>query len=621
MFSATLINLLGFVIGTALYGLLLAMVLRDRRNEERVGSRLLVATAGLGLVWNIGEFIVYASRDVGFSPASPIVPAIAYSALGFLPSVVVHSARRSLASAGKFSAILTVSAYLLSAFTAVLHVHSAVSDAKAPDETALKILTFASLAFVVGLLLIAMRQKLERKAIWATALLIFAVSSLHLSTHDGQNLWIVELIAHQSSLPLAFAILMQDFRFAFADLFLKRAISLMMLALLAFGMYLYVAVPLLAWHETHETDDAQAAFIVIGLWIATALVYPLLHRGAVWFVDRVILSRSDYETLETDMSSVLANLDEEQEVLDEVTRRIALSLNARESAWRRIEKPNRDRMMSNVMLDANTAKIFVPTVEPQYSEITIKDFAGGRRLLSDEIRMLESIAIAAARRIDAIRVAHERFEMELRSEKLSKFATEAELLALRSQINPHFLFNALTTIGYLIKTTPDKAFDTLMNLTNLLRGVLKSGTEFSTLGEEMRLIENYLDIEKARFEERLEIGIDVPANLVHIKIPTLVVQPLVENAVKHGISQTEAGGRVSVSAKLCEDGTRLVVRVIDTGVGINTNGSEGNGIGLDNIRKRLDSYFGREASLEFSSGNGKGTEAVLTLPVERNGSR
>ena len=620
MFSATLINLLGFIVGTALYGLLLAMVLRDRRDEQRVGNRLLVATAGLGLVWNIGEFIVYASRDVGFSPAPPIVPAIAYAALGFLPSVVVHSARKSLASAGMFSAILTVTAYILSAFTALLHIHSGIFHAKAPSEAAMKILTFASVAFVIGLLLIAIRQKLERKAIWATALLIFAVSSLHLSTHDGQNLWIIELIAHQSSLPLAFAILMQDFRFAFADLFLKRAISLMLLALMAFGLYIYVAVPLLAWHETHETDDAQAAFTVIGLWIVTALAYPLIHRGAVWFVDRIILRRSDYTSLETDISGMLSNLDEEHDVLLEVTRRIAVSLNARESSCVPVDSSALNSTGANVVMDANTARIFVPTVEAPFSEIVIKDFAGGRRLLSDELRMLDSIAITAARRIDAIRVAHERFEMELRSEKLSKFATEAELLALRSQINPHFLFNALTTIGYLIKTTPEKAFETLMNLTNLLRGVLKSGTEFSTLGEEIRLIENYLDIEKARFEERLETEINVPAELMHVKIPTLVVQPLVENAVKHGISRMEAGGRVSVSAKLCDDGSRLTVTVTDTGVGMNSNGSDGNGIGLENITKRLESYFGNDASLTVAARDVAGTEAVIVIPVEKNNS-
>jgi signal transduction histidine kinase len=616
MFSSTLINLIGFVVGTALYGLLLAMVLRDRRAEDSVGSRLLVATAGLGLVWNIGEFIVYASRDVGFSPAPPIVPAIAYSALGFLPSVVVHSARHSLASAGTASAVLMVSAYVLSGFTALLHIHSGIFHAKAPDETAMRILTFASLAFIIGLLLIATRQRLERKAIWATALLIFALSSLHLSNHDGRNLWIVELVAHQSSLPLAFAILIQDFRFAFADMFLKRALSLMMLALLAFGLYLYVAVPLLAWHETHETDDAQAAFIVIGLWIVTALLYPAIHRGAVWSVDRVILRRSDYDQLESDISAVLSNFDEEREVLDEVTNRIAASLNARESSWNAVEIMSPDRGRSSVVTEANTARIFVPTVESPYNEITIKDFAGGRRLLSDELRMLESVAIATARRIDAIRVAHERFEMELRSEKLSKFATEAELLALRSQINPHFLFNALTTIGYLIKTTPDRAFGTLMNLTNLLRGVLRSGTEFSTLGEEMRLIENYLDIEKARFEERLEVEMDIPEDLVHAKIPTLLVQPLVENAVKHGISQKESGGRISVSAKVCEDGRSIVVTVSDTGLGIRSSDADGNGIGLGNIRKRLDAHFGASASLKIESREGVGTEASLTVPMD-----
>lgn len=615
MFSSTLINLIGFVVGTALYGLLLVMVLRNRRSEDGVDSRLLIVTAGLGLVWNIGEFIVYASRDVGFSPAPPIVPAIAYAALGFLPSVVVHSARRSLTSAGLFSAILTFSAYILSTITALLHIHSGIFHAKAPDETAMKILTIASLVLVVGLLSIATRQKLERKAIWATALLIFAVSSLHLSTHDGRNIWLIELIAHQASLPLAFAILMQDFRFAFADLFLKRAISLMLLALMAFGLYISVAVPLLAWHETHETDDAQAAFTVIGLWIVTALIYPTLHRAAVWFVDRVILNRSDYRMLESDLSSLLANLDEEHEVLDAVTKRIATSLNAREASWRRDSEHGPNRPRGNVTVDSTTARIFIPTVDPDCSEITIRYFSGGRRLLSDELSVLEQVAVATARRIDAIRVAHERFEMELRSEKLSKFATEAELLALRAQINPHFLFNALTTIGYLIKTAPEKALGTLMNLTNLLRGVLKSGTEFSSLGQEINLIENYLEIEKARFEERLEIDIDVPEALMTLRIPTLVVQPLVENAVKHGISQLEEGGRVSVSAKVCEDGSLLTVMIADTGIGIGEGGSDGNGIGLENIRKRLESYFGTSASLTMKPREGGGTEAILTVPT------
>jgi len=123
------------------------------------------------------------------------------------------------------------------------------------------------------------------------------------------------------------------------------------------------------------------------------------------------------------------------------------------------------------------------------------------------------MAVVAARRIDAIRMTNERYEREIREREIGKLATEAELRALRAQINPHFLFNALTTIGYLIQTAPPRALQTLLRLTTLLRGVLRSEGEFTTLGRELEVIESYLDIERARFDERLRVTIDVPAEL------------------------------------------------------------------------------------------------------------
>ena len=161
---------------------------------------------------------------------------------------------------------------------------------------------------------------------------------------------------------------------------------------------------------------------------------------------------------------------------------------------------------------------------------------------------LEAIAVVVARRIDAIRITHERYERELREQEIGKLATEAELRALRAQINPHFLFNALTTIGYLIQTAPPRALETLMRLTSLLRGVLRSEGEFTTLGRELEIVEAYLDIEHARFEQRLRVRIDVPPGLRDIRVPPLLLQPLVENAVKHGIAPQRDGGEVSVSA-------------------------------------------------------------------------
>jgi LytS/YehU family sensor histidine kinase len=207
---------------------------------------------------------------------------------------------------------------------------------------------------------------------------------------------------------------------------------------------------------------------------------------------------------------------------------------------------------------------------------------------------------------------------DLHEQEVLKLATEAELRALRAQVNPHFLFNALTTIGYLIQTAPDRAFDTLMRLTALLRGVLRrSEGEFATLGEEIELIESYLNIERARFEDRLRVTIDAPDSLRSLRIPALLVQPLVENAIKHGISPSRAGGEVVISARIAP-GDRLLISVRDTGLGASEQAliaGRKRGVGLSNVERRLKTHYGDQASFSVRSAPGVGTKVELSLPV------
>src|SRR5262249_25502774 len=157
------------------------------------------------------------------------------------------------------------------------------------------------------------------------------------------------------------------------------------------------------------------------------------------------------------------------------------------------------------------AVVTVPTSDQPHFVIAITRPTGGRRLLSGDLDTLEAIPVVVARRIGAIPITHERFERELRDQELATHPTEAELAALRGQIHLHCLFNALTTIGYLIQTAPPRALQTLLRLTSLLRAVLRSEGEFTTLGRELEMIESYLDIELARFEQRLHVTIDVPS--------------------------------------------------------------------------------------------------------------
>jgi len=356
------------------------------------------------------------------------------------------------------------------------------------------------------------------------------------------------------------------------------------------------------------------------LSVATALLYPRVRRVAAWFVDTIVLRRPDYRSLRGTVIRRLQTQAEVPTLLGDICASLGPALNAMEVTWRAWDTDG-EEPGGTVILSGNRALVLVPTADRPRFALDIVGLTGGRRLLSDDIAALEAIAIAAARRIDAIRMTKERFAREVREQEIAKLATEAELRALRAQINPHFLFNALTTIGYLIQTAPPRALDTLMRLTTLLRAVLRSEGEFTTLGREIDLVEAYLDIERARFDERLRVSIEVPARLRQIRVPPLVIQPLVENAVKHGISTKRLGGDVSVIASVhqAEDARlQLSVVVHDTGGGATDDvlqlGRE-RGLGLRNVERRLQCHYGAAASLSIRSIAGTGTTAEVRLPA------
>lgn len=614
--AASLVNWLGFLVGVALFALLGVMVLRHKGGPGSRGSRsLLLTTAALGLVWNLSELIVFVLRDFGVSSELPLLTAVSYAALGFLPSVVVHSAQNE--ESGKRHWI-AYAAYSLSTAAAVLQIYAAINGDPVPSATSLTMLTIGAPIFAFALMIVYLRETVAKKAIWASALLVFAVASLHFVSEREETSWIVELVAHQSSLPLVLVILYQNYRFAFADLFLKRAISILLLSFVAFGLYTWVAAPLLRFHESHDRNDVQAVSLILVLWIATSLAYPALHRVAEWLVDTVILHRANYAEVQSELNAEIGQLDTAEAVLNKVCRRVSAALTANDSEWT-LDDNSIGPEVPVVDFTPERASILIPTAEMPRYRIALGSFQGGRRLLSDETAMLAAVSLLTARRIDALRVDHERCEQEFREQEFSKLAAEAQLTALRAQINPHFLFNALTTIGYLIKTSPERAFQTLLQLTKLLRGVLSKTAEFCDLDSEIKLIESYLEIERARFEERLIVEVDVPNELRNVPVPALILQPLVENAIKHGIAESKAGGKLIISASRSStvSGEQLVVSVIDSGSGkplLIDRGSSG--IGLMNVSDRLLSHYGRLASFKLTTLSNGYTEARIQIPIE-----
>ncbi|HYF93796.1 MAG TPA: sensor histidine kinase [Symbiobacteriaceae bacterium] len=208
-------------------------------------------------------------------------------------------------------------------------------------------------------------------------------------------------------------------------------------------------------------------------------------------------------------------------------------------------------------------------------------------------------------------------------EKRAQMATRAELKALRAQINPHFLFNALNTISSFVRTNPEGARDLLASLSEFFRRTLRSSEELVCVAEELELVDCYLAIERARFGERLRVEIDVSSALLRHRIPPFTLQTLVENAVKYGLMPKAAGGTVRITGRL-EDGT-IILAVTDDGVGMSQDTAEAalagrapshsTGIGLMNINERLKGYFGPDAALQIRTPRGGGTVVSMHLPV------
>ncbi len=204
-------------------------------------------------------------------------------------------------------------------------------------------------------------------------------------------------------------------------------------------------------------------------------------------------------------------------------------------------------------------------------------------------------------------------DRELQASRLQTELVKAELSALKMQLQPHFLFNTLNAIAALLKPQPDAAERMVLGLADFLRLTLRNtGRAEVTLREELDFLERYLAIEKTRFGERLKASFRIRSDVLDARVPNLLLQPLVENAIRHGIARDARAGRLEVSAT-AEDG-RLLLRVADDGPGLESGDVE-EGIGLSNTRERLRHLFGDDFALAYGDAPGGGFAVSLSFPL------
>jgi sensor histidine kinase YesM len=208
------------------------------------------------------------------------------------------------------------------------------------------------------------------------------------------------------------------------------------------------------------------------------------------------------------------------------------------------------------------------------------------------------------------------------AESLKRQVVEARMAAMQAQIEPHFLFNTLASIDHLIEVDPQRASQMQKNLIALLRASMPTMREAAgggsasprDLGRELAVIRPYLEILKVRMEERLTTEIAVPEGLVSAEFPAMMVQTLVENAIKHGLEPKPEGGHLRVAAEILHG--KLAVTVADTGLGFGRAATAGTGVGLANIRERLQLLYGAKASLTIAENPGGGTRVTVTVPYK-----
>lgn len=449
--------------------------------------------------------------------------------------------------------------------------------------------------------------------------MFFVVIGMVLFTPDGPNgLSLLQLVG--TSLPLMFIFVgvYQENRFEFFDLFVKRGATMLLTVGLLF-VWLWAISAVVEPVARPETRPWIYAILMLPLGLAV----PWIHKRLGSFLDNRWLGRR-FSTVEA-AKHFLAGM-QEASCEEELVEAAQVGLAEIFQAPVRVDLGLREAPD----LEFDTAQSRPIRLDGD----AIGSLHLGRRAndvpyFSEDLSLLDSLADMFSFMLDNHRLCIRKQEHEKRTKELSLQASRSELKALRAQINPHFLFNALNVIAGLIHENPKLADRTVEQLAEVFRYTLRgSQNEWAVLEEELEFVRAYLDVEQARFGDRLQVEFDIAPAALPARIPTMMVQTLVENAIKHGIGCLREGARVVIRAE--ERDGRLCLQVRDNGPDPgealeraldrphSTESTASGGFGLHNIRERLIGHFGEQASLRLRrSADGGQTVASIVMPLTR----
>jgi two-component system LytT family sensor kinase len=593
------IDALAFAAGAALC--VQMGILQWRSPQVTGGSRDLVILWICGGLWTLGCFTATMMRLSGAPESSVAVRValtLAWSSSAIGPFITMRAAAASLDGRLPFGRVLTALGALASAGVLAALVWASLDPA---DDFALleaSLISFvASMAFLVICIAIVMRKRrparpaaARQHSTMGRVILIFwavwiALTLLNILTPRSEGVLARALsqVNQQWTIPVSILAALSVAKTHYADVVLKRSLAIL---LAIFG------AAAVAWQIPGLPRGVPLVAVSL-LAAALMLAAPIVWRSLGRAVDRMVLKRPDYPALARAYADE-ARLAPDSAALASLTEtRIgeALGLDARFC-------PAEDAEV--VTLEGGRPLALSPRLK-------------AASLMSAEHAFLDAVGAELCRREDALAFEAERREREVREARLKAAVAEAELKALRAQVDPHFLFNTLNAIASLIATDPDRAEAMTERLAAFFRYTLdRQERTTATLDEELDFVRQYLEIEKVRFGDRLTVDIRKEKGLGKEAAPPLILQPLVENAIRHGLSSRLGGGRIEVDA--ARDGDRIRLTVSDDGVGFSPRSKPR--VGLSNVRERLKALYGEAAAMTIGEGpGGKGASVVLTLPA------
>jgi len=619
-------NLIGFTTGVLLTLVLLVLTLRAAKLP---GTPLAnIGFSVCALLWSLGGLLNVILSAAGFrgnTTAVLIAQAIQFTgACAFpIPVLAIWRPFATLSWQREAARFLRIASWTLASAAAILIWTRVLRGADWISLTTLHLSAALgdTLLLVVGVFT-GLRVKATPRAVYLPSIVIVAavftaMLSMAVGVHvHHSGLW--GGIASHLVLVMFLCAFFLFARFRYADVFIRYGVRILLAGIWA-AVLSFFAQSQSFMHVAVRASAPWAVHVFGVILVANVLLlsFTFIDERISALVNRWLFHTPDYRAARRGLAVRLAELSGESAVSAAVEKTARETLDLSVSEIKPLDETNSwpPALVEGELVELDRGHLLLPVSSSGRITHVLQIAPGPLRpgLVTRDLDFLRGIVTLCGNRLDALHRESETIERQNRETVLEQQVTEAELRALRAQVNPHFLFNSLNTVADLIVRDPPRAETMTLRLASVFRHVLaNSSRPLTTIRDEMEFLRTYLHIEETRFGDRLQVEFRVDPAVANEHIPSLLLQPLVENALKHGLGPKPETGHLWISAQPA--GTHVELRVEDDGLGL----SKGpNGLGLTNVADRLSAMYHDQASITIEPRDSGGTRVSVRIPRDK----